>query len=362
MRKEVAKDASGLLGALPLLDQFGGHVLDAEPDGADSGLTGQWHQVGGTIDIVLGPFGADPDGVTERPATHRAACHRREDLLGGLVVVEEVVVGAEEAVDARELDHRADLVDEPLRAAKPERALVIGVDRAIGAVEPATVGHVDRQHPRELSQAIRGHRRGVKRGPVMRPLEQTQGRHWQGKLVEVLNQTLNARVDQLIDRAGALGAAVDQAGDVFQATGGARRVKAWRMVSPSALKLEQPVEQGEEDELLTRDHHVSASVGVDPDTEEVPGFVDGLGPSRQDQGAVLAQRPGVVDQPVGRGAMDLHARNQKQLGRLAAEPGLAGPDVGRPLLEHDPDVGEPRRRNRRGNGNRCRGRGACPRR
>ena len=67
---------------------------------------------------------------------------------------------------------------------------------------------------------------------------------------------------------------------------------------------------------------------------------------------MLAQLVGVVDQPVRRGTMDLHAQDEQQFRRLAADPGLARPDVGVPLLEDNPAVLESGSRQGRGNGDR----------
>src|SRR5208337_249082 len=111
--QQVAEHLAGLLRALPFLDQFGRHVLDTEPDRPQPALPRQGHEVGAAVDVVFRALGTDPDGVAEGPTAHRAARHRREDRLGGLMVIEEVIIRSEEAVDARCLDNSGDLLDQP---------------------------------------------------------------------------------------------------------------------------------------------------------------------------------------------------------------------------------------------------------
>ena len=74
------------------------------------------------------------------------------------MVIEEVIVGSEEAVDARSLDHAGELLDEPCGTAEAEGALVVGVDRAVRAVKFAAVRHDDCQDLREPAQTVDGYR------------------------------------------------------------------------------------------------------------------------------------------------------------------------------------------------------------
>ena len=89
-----------LFRALSLLDQLGGHVLDAEPNGPQAALAAERQEVLILENVKLGPLGAEKDRVAKAAAVDLAAGQFGEDLLDRLAVVEEVVVGAEEGIDA----------------------------------------------------------------------------------------------------------------------------------------------------------------------------------------------------------------------------------------------------------------------
>ena len=170
-------------------------------------------------------------------------------------------------------------------------------------------------------------------GAAVRGLEQAEGVERQRQLIEVLDEALDASVDQVAGPAVVAG--VDQAGDILQRPGVACPREGGTHGLARALEFKDADQQLEEDELLAGDDDVGATAAVGAEAEEVPGLVDRLGAAGQDQGPVLAQRPGVGDQAIRGGAVDLHAGNKQQVGRPAVDPGQARAEAGVPLLEHD---------------------------
>ena len=71
----------------------------------------QGQQVGSVVHIELGRLGAEEDGIAEGLAMHLALHQDLEDLLDGFAVIEEVVVRAQERVDAGALGQPFELVD-----------------------------------------------------------------------------------------------------------------------------------------------------------------------------------------------------------------------------------------------------------
>ena len=72
------KKFPGFFRTLSLLDQFGGHVLDAEPDGPQTAVAAKGQQVLVLEYIELGRFRSEEDGVAEGLAVDLAFGHARK--------------------------------------------------------------------------------------------------------------------------------------------------------------------------------------------------------------------------------------------------------------------------------------------
>src|SRR5207253_2867699 len=110
-----------------------------EPDAVNASRLGQGQQVAILVGVVLRRLGAEADLGAERILARPGSCQGGEDLLGGLAVVEEIVVGAEEVLDAEALEDAAHLVDDRFRTPKTPRLLIESWNRAIGTVELAAL-------------------------------------------------------------------------------------------------------------------------------------------------------------------------------------------------------------------------------
>src|SRR5262249_5103028 len=98
-----------------------------------------------------------------------------------------------------------------------------------------------------------------------------------------------------------------------------------------AAKLHEAIKELEQDEFLTGDDDIRGVPTAGAAFEEVPGFIDGLGTAGEDERTVVAEAVRVVDDVVGAGGMDLHARDEEHLGQVGAEAGKAWANIRIPL-------------------------------
>ena len=86
----------GLVDALALLDERGGHVLDAQPQRAAAGFADQRQVLLHLQRVVDRDLGVPARPVAKRDAVELRAGEVLDDVERAGLVVEEVVVGAEE--------------------------------------------------------------------------------------------------------------------------------------------------------------------------------------------------------------------------------------------------------------------------
>ena len=163
------------------------------------------------------------------------------------------------------------------------------------------------------------------------------------QLVEIAHQPLYARVDQLLGRATRPGAGIHQPGDVLQQPGVAQPLERRPRRLAAAALDQQSLEQAEQHELLAGDGQVGASRVARVGAEHVPRLIDGLGPAGDDQRPVGGvDAGGVADELLAGRRVDLHARDEEQVGHAAVEAHLGRAEVAVPLLEDDAGLGESR--------------------
>ena len=174
-------------------------------------------------------------------------------------------------------------------------------------------------------------------GSLQQTISDDRVRH----LVQVLHEALHTRRDKR--RVDALVFAVHQARDVRQRSVPASVPERFEHRPVSRPVSKQDLDELHQDELFAGDGHVGADIRVAANLEQIPRFVDRLGAADHDERAIRdAAGTGIGGQPVRALGMDLHARNEQHLDRLAVEPREARAEVRAPLLQDNPGLGQPR--------------------
>src|SRR6266849_9059323 len=174
----------------------------------------------------------------------------------------------------------------------------------------------------------------------MRWLQQPQTRDRMGKLVQVLNQLLDARIDEPADRGFFVTFAEYQTWTIIQEARSAEPMEYFTRMLAWPAGFHDAIEQLQGDKLFSRDDHVRVVSAIGSAAEEIPGLVDGLGAARQNQRALMSEPVGIGNEFISAGAMDLHARNKQHLRQLAIELGFARPEIAVPLAQDDPSFRE----------------------
>ena len=132
---EQAECFRGLVHALALLDQRGGHVLDAKPERADAGVPREGQMLFQLQGVVDGDLGAPTDSLADWGAVDFGVGQCFQDLQRALFVVEEVIVRAEEIAQAVFASKPGHLCGDALSALDAVLPLVICRNRTVWAVE-----------------------------------------------------------------------------------------------------------------------------------------------------------------------------------------------------------------------------------
>src|SRR5438132_4826289 len=137
----------------------------------------------------------------------------------------------------------------------------------------------------------------------MRRLQQSQARDRMGKLIEVLNQLLDARVNESANRAFLVPFAEYQAWNIVQESGPTQAMKHLTRMLALAAEFHDAIEQLQGDKFLPGHHNVGIILTVGSATEEIPRLVNGFGAARQNQGARAAAPVCVRNQFISAGAV-----------------------------------------------------------
>lgn len=213
------KRLDGLAGALPLVDQRGGEVFHAEPEGATAGFVNQPQVLLHLERVMHGDFGAPAHGAGKTLAPEFGTGQRLDDVERAGLAVEEVVIGAEEIFDAEFLVQLPHFVGDALAALEAMLPLVVCGNWAVIAREFAAEGQNQRADRAEPSDATGGKRLGAERRAPAGRFDKTVAEHGMRKFVEIADEALNACIDQFLGHAIALAARIDQAGNVIQCPG-----------------------------------------------------------------------------------------------------------------------------------------------
>jgi len=132
---QQAKRFFGFDDALAFVDQRGGHVFHTEPQRPATGFMHQFQMIFHHQRVVNGGLGAPADFFVQRNAIDARVGQGLHYFDGALLVIEEVVIRAEEISDAVGLVQPGEFFGYPARAFQAVLPLVVRRDRAVGAGE-----------------------------------------------------------------------------------------------------------------------------------------------------------------------------------------------------------------------------------
>ena len=165
--------------------------------------------VDGHLRIPSRPF-AEPHAVEFR------AGELVDDVERARLVVEEVVVGAEEVAKTVVLVEAPHFVGDPLAALHAILPLVIGGDRAVRTGEFAAEGQDERTDGTAPLHLIDRHRARAQGCVPARRFHEPVPQYRVGQFVEIPDEALNTRVDQFLGNPVLVAARINETGDIVE--------------------------------------------------------------------------------------------------------------------------------------------------
>ena len=252
------------------------------------------------------------------------------------LVVEEVVVGAEEVAKTVVLVEAPHLVGDPFAALHAILPLVVGRDGAVRTGEFAAEGQDEGTDGTALLDLIHRHRARAEGRMPARRLHEPVPKHRVGQFVEIPEEALNTRVDQFLGNPVLVAARINQTGDIVERPAVARTNERRPHRFTATARRQHRFDETQQDKFLARDDDIGATRAGGVGTKQVIRLVDGVRTAGDDQRPMRGVDPvGVTDQLHALLGMQAHARDHEHVGDPAVELHLRRPEIAVPLLQDD---------------------------